>query len=359
MNLDLIELLNYRNYSHTTLEFSPYFNVLTGPNGSGKTNLLEAIHLLANGEVKRGRRDAEAIKWNETFSWIRGEVSYEDGRIVKLVVQINSNGKDFSINGKIKTLKEYIGTFSVVSIFEDDEEIISGDPDKRREFLDKFIISIEPSYYSLITRYRNVLVRRNRLLKEGTSDKRLIEALTEILLKYGGEIIRSRDRFISIYNEYLARECKRIGFSIEIDIPEFSGDIEEKVSIYRKRFEASRKKEEVIGATLVGPHRDEVVIKMDGKDSRSFASNGESRIIVFLIKLTQWELIRSLKKYKPIFVVDEFLNKLDRNNVNLILEIIEEKSPQVFLSELVDIPIGKKGIIFSIEKGEILNEKTF
>lgn len=359
MNLESIELLNYRNYSHTTINFSPYFNIFTGPNGSGKTNLLEAIYLLANGEVKRGKRDIEAVRWNESFAWVRGEVSYDDGRILKLVAEIKPDGKDFSINGKIKPLREYLGTFSVVSIFEDDEDIISGEPDKRREFLDRFIISIEPSYYSLFNRYKNVLMRRNRLLKEGASDKRLIETLTELLLRYGEEIMRSRDRFISIYNEYLARECKRIGFSIEVDIPELSGDIEQKISMYKERFEASRKKEEMVGTTLVGPHRDEVIIKMDGRDSRSFASNGESRMIIFLIKLTQWELMRSLKKYKPVFVVDEFLNKLDRNNIDLILSIIEEKSPQVFVSELTEIPVGKSGFIFSIDKGEILYEKAF
>jgi len=359
MILNMIEILSYRNYSHTINKFSPYFNIFTGPNGAGKTNLLEAIYLLSTGEVRRGKKDTEAIKWNESFTWVRGEVSYEDGRTLKLVTQIKPEGKDFSINGKITTLRQYLGTFSVVSIFGDNEDVITGDPEKRREFLDRFIISIEPSYYFLINRYRNVLVRRNKLLKEEKTDKRLIDTLTELLLKYGEEIIRVRDKSISVYNRYLREECEKVRLFVEIDIPDLYGSIEEKVSLYRERFNASRKKEEIIGTTLVGPHRDEIVIKMNGKDSRSFASNGETRMIVILLKLAQWELIRSLKKYKPVFIVDEFLSRLDENNMNLIMKIIEEKSPQVFASEITDVPIGKMGIIFSIDKGKVVYEKTF
>lgn len=360
MTLDSIEALSFRNYSNISVNFSPNFNIFIGPNGAGKTNLLEAIYLLSNGELKRGKREVEAIKWNESLTWVRGEVRYDDGRLVKLVTQIRGDGgKDFSINGKIVPLRRYLGSFYTVSIFDDDQDIITGGPERRRKFLDDFIINIDPGYYPILNNYRNILVRRNRILRSKTIDHRLLESLTELLLDYGEKVITSRYNAVSLYNRYLYNEGDRFGLEIRIEIPSLGEDVQQSIQLYRDRFNSFRKKEEIIGITLIGPHREDILIKIDNRDSRSFASNGEMQIILFLLKMAQFELIRETKGYKPVFLVDEFLSRLDDKNSGLIMDLIREKSPQVFATMLFKRHIGDRGIMFTIDNGEIIDEEAF
>ncbi|MCX7794989.1 MAG: DNA replication and repair protein RecF [bacterium] len=360
MILNSIELLSYRNYSHLILSFDPNINIFIGPNGAGKTNLLEAIYLLSSGELKRGRKDTEAISWNEPFTWIRGEVSYEDGRVLKLVTQVKDDGeKAFSVNGKITPLKRYLGSFYTISIFDNDYEIVTGSPDKRRAFLDEFVINIDPEYYFILNRYKDILIRRNRLLRTKNFDRRLLDSLTELLIELGEKIIIGRHRTISTYNRYLKREGERFGIDVKIEASYITEDIEESLKIYKERFNSSRAKEEVIGITLVGPHRDDILIKINNKDSRSFASNGEVQVILFLLKIAQLELIRELKGYKPVLLIDEFLNRLDERNIKTILSAIEEKSPQLFVSMISKKEIGVHGTIFSIDRGDVIDEESF
>ncbi len=359
MILDSLELLSYRNYSHILLRFNPHLNMLVGPNGAGKTNLLEAIYLLSTGELRRGKRDTDAIKWNESFTWIRGEVYYDDGRTSKLVTQIRIEGeKAFSINGKIVPLKRYLGAFYVVSIFDDDKEIITGGPDKRRDFLDDFVTNIDPEYHFILDRYRNVLIRRNRILRTKDIDRRLLDSLTELLIELGEKIMRGRYSAISIYNRYLEREGDRFGISVKIESSYLTGNIDESIKIYKERFNSSRTKEEALGLTIVGPHREDILIKVNGRDSRSFASNGEIQIILFLLKITQLEVIREIKGYKPVFIIDEFLNRLDSRNSRIIIDVIAEKSPQLFVSMISKREIGIQGTVFNIDGGEVINEET-
>ncbi len=360
MILNSIELLSYRNYSHLLLNFDPNINIFIGPNGAGKTNLLEAIYLLSNGELKRGKKDSEAVKWGEPFTWVRGEVYCEDGKILKLVTQVKVNGeKAFSINGKIVPLKRYLGSFYTVSIFDGDNEIITGSPDRRRTFLDEFAVNIDSGYYFTLNRYKDILIRRNRVLRDKNFDRKLLDSLTQILIELGESIIIGRHKTISIYNEYLKREGKRFSIDVKIESPSMTEDIEESLSIYRERFNSSRDKEEAVGLTLVGPHRDDVVIKINGRDSRSFASNGEVQVIIFLLKIAQLELIKELKGYKPVLLIDEFLNRLDERNSKIILSAIEEKSPQLFASMISIRDIGRRGLIFSIDGGDVIDEESF
>ena len=360
MILDSIELLSFRNFSHLLANFNPNFNIFIGPNGAGKTNLLEAIYLLSNGELKRGKREVEAIKWNDPFTWIRGEVEYEDGRLMKLVTQIRiEGGKDFSINGKIVSLRRYLGSFPTVSIFDDDQDIITGGPDRRRKFLDDFVISIDPEYYSILNSYKGILTRRNKVLRTKNTDKKLLEALTELLLDYGEKIIASRYNAVSVYNRYLDREGKKFSLEIRVEIPSFKEDIQKSIQFYRDRFNLFRRKEETIGITLIGPHREDIIIRINGKDSRSFASNGEIQIILFLLKVAQFEIIRETKGYKPVFLIDEFLGRLDDKNSRFIMDLIEEKSPQIFTTMLFKRVVGKSGSIFTIDNGEIIDEEAF
>lgn len=360
MMLDSIEALSFRNYSDLSINFSPNFNIFVGPNGAGKTNLLEAIYLLSNGELRRGRRETEAIRWNESLTWVRGEVRYEDGRLVRLVTQIRRDGgKDFSINGRIVPLRRYLGSFYTVSIFDDDQGIITRGPEERRKFLDDFIISIEPGYYSILNNYKNILIRRNRMLRSKSVDNKLLDSLTDLLLDYGEKVITSRYNVVSLYNRYLYREGSRFGLEIEIEIPSLGEDIQQSIQLYRDRFDSFRKKEEIVGVTLVGPHRDNISIKINNRDSRSFASNGEIQIILFLLKIAQFELIRETKGYKPVFLIDEFLSGLDDKNSSLIMDLIKERSPQVFATMIFKRYIEDRGIIFTIEDGKIVNEEAF
>lgn len=360
MILNGIELLSYRNYAHLLLKFDPNINIFIGPNGAGKTNLLEAIYLLSNGELKRGKKDSEAVKWDEPFTWVRGEVSCEDGKILKLVTQIKVDGeKAFSINGKIVPLKRYLGSFYTVSIFDSDYEIVTGSPDKRRHFLDEFAINIDSEYYFILNKYKDILIRRNRILRTNNFDRRLLDSLTQLLIDLGEKIIMGRHKTISIYNEYLKREGNRFNMDVKIESSFMVEDVEESLQIYKERFNSSRDKEEAIGLTLVGPHRDDIVIKINGRDSRSFASNGEVQVIIFLLKIAQLELIRELKGYKPVLLIDEFLNRLDERNGKIILSTIEEKSPQLFASMISRRDIGRHGLIFSIDRGDVIDEESF
>jgi DNA replication and repair protein RecF len=327
MHLQDLCLRHYRNYIDFSAGFSPTLNILVGPNAQGKTNLLEAVGLLATTKSLRGSRDQDLIQFDAEFGVVSGDVQRERRPDVTLEVTFARNQpKHVRINGVRQTrLIDFIGEFNAVSFSGADIEVVRGEPSLRRRFLDLEISQIAPGYVYALAHYRRVLEQRNRLLKalrDGGSRGQLADSLAawdEQLLDYGVVMVQRRRQFAR-HLETLARPVharlteagEELGLAYECSFPLPEGD---EIGELRAAFEAALKQvrpEELRrGISLIGPQRDDLHFQINGRDVRTFGSQGQQRTAALSARLAEIELIREQVEEPPVCLLDDVLSELD------------------------------------------------
>jgi len=359
--LESIEALNFRNLAGS-LNPSEKLNILVGENGQGKTNWLEAVNLIASTRSFRTGRLQETIRFNESSALVRGSVRESPAITRSLQISIEGNTKALFVNEKKETTARYLGQLHAVVFNADALEIIRGQPDARRRFLDEGIISLHPPFVQTFSDYNRIIRQKNSLLQLARDQEYPLEKTLESLAPWNDQLAplaarihRGRVRFVERLNETLQR---RLFGSEEICIRYLSsleghGDLSNYEPLIEERLKLRVQAELVAGHALIGTHRDDLEIVLDGHDIRKFGSAGQQRSALLLLQLANIEVYRSTRGDYPLFLLDDIDAELDYQRIGQLLQFLDDKtqnfvttSKQNFVQEF-----GRSASVFAVNHG--------
>jgi DNA replication and repair protein RecF len=346
MLLEALRLRHFRNLSAVDLEPHPRFNILHGENGQGKTNLLEAVYLLSAVKSFRPQTNKDLIEWGCDQAVLEARVDRGGSeRIVKL--EVSERGKKVYLNGSpVRQLADFFGTVNIVMFGPEDIVILKGSPSERRRFIDRAIFNARPAYATEHQHYEDVLQQRNSLLKEPTMDESLLSVYDEQLVEYGADVISRRLTFLEHFKPVLNRVFKQIfreSFEAEVaydmkwaDHEIDAESLESKADIERvlqDGLERTREEERHRGYTLIGPHRDDLGTTLNGRDVKTYASQGQHRAFVLAMKIAEITYLEERYHFAPILLLDDVSSELDRQRNRHLFDFLRSREDgQVFIT---------------------------
>ncbi|MDI3327741.1 MAG: DNA replication/repair protein RecF [Alicyclobacillaceae bacterium] len=321
MFLESIALRRFRNYGELDLSTDAPVNVFIGENAQGKTNLLEAIAVLALTKSHRTHRSLDMIQWGSDEAAVSGVVRRRSNRVA-LSLRLTSRGKQAWVGGvERRRISDYVGHLNVVLFTPEDLQLIKGGPSVRRRFLDMEIGQVSPVYLHDLQQYLRILAQRNHLLRQSSGRRdpaleRSLEVWDEQLVFYAGRIVLRRHRFVQTLERYARQIHEQISGGREElslayeSVPE-PWTPETLEDALRRHLAARRATDLLRGSTTVGPHRDEVQILINGRPAGTFGSQGQQRTAALALKLAEIELIREEVGEYPVLLLDDVLSELD------------------------------------------------
>ncbi|OGM25715.1 hypothetical protein A2962_04065 [Candidatus Woesebacteria bacterium RIFCSPLOWO2_01_FULL_39_61] len=337
MRINKIRLSNFRNFKAQILEFSEKIIVIVGPNASGKTNIIEAIFLLSTGKSFHARVEEEMVHYEEEIGRVKGSVVEADKERVgtnleviltrgEITVGVSPKKteriarKKLVVNGVARRLVDFAGRFKVVLFGPWDMSIVTGPPTLRRNFLDTVLSQVDREYRRASLSYEKGLRQRNRLLfrirEEGLSRSQLL-FWDQLLIKNGNYLTQRREDFIGFANK--RPSLNNQVFNIEYD----------KSIISQTRLEQYKDEEVAAATTLVGPHRDDFIFKIQNPNSKfqkerelsRYGSRGEQRMGILWLKIAELSFIESESEDKPTLLLDDIFSELDHEHRKIVLDV--------------------------------------
>ena len=312
MELKRLQLRNHRNYAHLDLVPGAGVNIFIGANGQGKTNLLEAVAMLALSSSPRARRELELVGPVGPAARIDARVEAHGRSLeVSIVLQVEGDRarRTIEVDGVRRRGVDLPGHFRVTLFWPDDLGLVKAGPELRRRFLNQMLVQVEPGYARALAALRRVLEQRNSLLKRiaaGDESAGALDVWNEGLVTYGTEIATARARAVDELRPAAARSHAEIadGETLEITYAgppdDFAGAVQKSLGDDLRR-----------GATTVGPHHDDLSISLGGREARSYASQGQQRTAVVSLKLAEAELVTRRTGERPLLLLDDVLSELD------------------------------------------------
>lgn len=368
MHIEQLQLKHFRNYESLDISFADKVNVIIGENAQGKTNLMEAIHLLAFTKSHRTSKERELIQWDTDFAKIEGRL-LKRNRSFPLEVIISSKGKKAKLNRiEQRRLSDYIGTLNVVMFAPEDLSLVKGPPQIRRRFIDMELGQIQPRYIYHLAQYQRILRQRNHLLKQlqrrRSDDKTMLHVLTEQLLEHAATILERRFLFLELLRKWaipihfeISRglEQLEIRYAPTIEVLE-DANAEKIEMMYLQKFHELEEKEIERGTTLVGPHRDDLLFFVNQKNVQTYGSQGQQRTTALSLKLAEIELIHNEVGEYPVLLLDDVLSELDDYRQSHLLDTIQGKV-QTFVSTTsvdgIDHETLKQAELYRVRDGKI------
>ena len=355
MKINNVKLTNFRNYSNSIIQFSDGVNFILGKNAQGKTNLLESIYLCAISKSPRTTKEKQMIKFDEPYAKVLLDFNTIGGNKNIEIILSNQNKKIIKINNiPIVKLTQLIGELNVVYFSPDELKLVKETPEDRRKFLDISISQFDKQYMFDLIRYEKILKQRNCVLKSNISNNNKIEQLniwTPQLILIAEKKIKKRILFIENLKKYSKLIYNSIILGEKLDIS-YSFEEKENISILddlNNQFNLNLKKELEMQHTLIGPHRDDIIFKINNLDCRYFASQGQQRTVALTLKLALMEIIKDEVKEYPVLLLDDVLSELDNNRQSRLLGIV--KNYQTIIS-CADINLNLDGNKIYIEQGQ-------
>ena len=357
MKITKLCLNNFRNYTNTTVEFDDGVNFVVGKNAQGKTNLLESLYLISVGKSPKNSKEKQLIKFEQDKAKIEVDFKTNAGNKTITMFLDKANKKAIKITRlNILKLTELVGILSVVYFSPDEMKLIKEVPEDRRNFLDVSISQFDKPYLYNLLRYDKVLKQRNAILKSLNSNQTKIEQLklfTPQLIDIAEKIIEKRIEFIEKLKFFAKNIHKLITIDESLDIS-YSYQKQENLSIkqdLQNQFDKALNKELELGYTCVGPHRDDMIFKINNLDCRQFASQGQQRTVALVVKLSLMEVIKQEIGEYPVLLLDDVLSELDDDRQNRLLNLTKEYQtlitctalPRInFKANIIEIKNGSK-----------------
>lgn len=377
-----LTLTNFRNYRSQSIEAGAGAVLLLGENAQGKTNLLEAVFLLATGKADRADGDADYIGWYsrdeaQPFAQISGTAVRASDEVTVELTVVGKEGargltasKRFKVNGVARRGTDAAGQITAVLFTTDDMDLVRGSPGGRRRYLDAMLSQVDRAYGRAVSKYGKVVTQRNALLKriqEGNAKRDELDYWDEEMSREATVIAQTRAVALAELSAHASEGHARLSGEREaFDLaysPRFaeewtaerlaSADAEEAEAALVEKLTANRSRDIAAGNTLSGPHRDDLTMTLGGEPAASFASRGQQRTAALAMRLAETRLLQSRSGERPILLLDDVLSELDAARRETVLAAIE--ADQVWITspdpERFDAGFRASATVFSIADG--------
>lgn len=335
MIVNKLIIKNYRNFKEAEAELNDSLNIFVGDNGQGKTNLMESIYVASIGRTFRLNSENELINFHENKSNIEIHLVKNNYNIKIEIILEKNKKKIVLINGvKLEKTSEMIGILNNVIFTPDDMKIIKGSPNERRKFINIDISQIKPKYKYLLNKYKKITTERNLILKNYYTkyeNKDIISIWNDYLVNIGTEIILYRNEYINNLKKYAIDIYSNISGNKEKFDINYSSNVgyiddlnrDEIKKIFYEKINNNFNTELIRGSSMFGPHKDDLIIKIDGKECKNFGSQGQQRSAILALKLAEIEIIKDEVGEYPILLLDDVLSELDNKRKNYLIEHIK------------------------------------
>ncbi|HEX8426919.1 DNA replication/repair protein RecF [Hymenobacter sp.] len=348
MILENLHLLFFKNYSEANLRLSPRINCFVGDNGSGKTNLLDAIHYLSLTKSAFTTADIQSIKQDEEFFVVKGRfqqsadsaASPESPPATEVIqVSLRAGQKKAVTHDKqpYERISDHIGRYPAVLISPYDTDLIRQGSEERRKYFDSLISQLDHEYLELLIAYNHILRQRNSLLKlaaerQGGYDREYLLILDEQLVSAGQKIMEARQQFLREFTPVFQRHYQQLADSREVVTLDYKTQLLE--ADFNKLLRLNERKDLTLQRTTVGPHKDDFVFLMDDLPVKSYGSQGQQKSYVIALKLAQFEILAARKQHKPLLLLDDIFDRLDEKRITRLLQLVADHTfGQVFLTD--------------------------
>lgn len=359
MHITHLSLQDFRSYKVLELPLKTKQSIFIGDNGEGKTNIIEAIMYLSLLSSHRVSQDTPLIKLGAERAYIRAKVLQDDrSQLIELEINNNKANRAKVNQNPVRSQKEILGITQAIAFSPEDLDLVRGDPNERRAFIDQLLIQRNPRMSGVITDYERALKQRNALLKSRAPIQSL-EPWDEHLTKFGAELIASRielietlqPHFIAAYKNLA--EKKLAGIAYKSNINQLSNDRDSNQNLLISKILEVRDQERERGITLVGPHRDDVLLSLGEHQVKGYASHGESWSIALALRLASFQLLKE-EGNQPILILDDVFSELDEARREKLVQLAEE-AEQTFITVAVesDLPKNLNGARYFVKSGMV------
>ena len=362
MVIKSVDLCNYRNYDYLNMNFDDHVNIIYGDNAQGKTNILEALYVCATSRSHRSSKDKDIIEFDRDEAHIKVAV-VKNGSNYRIDMHLKKNKhKGIAVNGiPIQKAVELFGIINIIFFSPEDLDIIKDGPSERRRFMDMELSQLDKIYLSNLVNYNKVIVQRNKLLKDlnyNSSRECLynLDVWDMQLNNFGSSIIERRKIFIKQINEIIKDIHGKLTGNVEIleiiyDPCVESSELESKVK-------ESRNRDINMKCTNVGPHKDDLIFLVNGKDVRKYGSQGQQRTVALSLKLAEIQLVKQIIHDTPVLLLDDVLSELDSNRQNFLLDSIGDIQTIVTCTGLEEFINNRVSVnkVFKVVNGTITSE---
>lgn len=368
MRIEKIKLFNYRNFEEEEIFLNPEVNVIRGKNAQGKTNFLEAIYLFSKGKSYRPAGDKELIRFGSDYFSLDMDFISEDFHY-HAFMKVNKEGKkEISFNSiplkKNSLLSEY---FKTVLFCPEEIEIIKGEKELRRNFLDDSISVLRPNYVKILRDYNKCLKQKNTLLKKGGIKEisSMLDIWNQRLTEYGARLFMYRGSFISLLEKYSCekmeeltggKEKLKIKYVPSVPLRDIK-DVEKIKNDFKEKTERLKNAEIEKCQALTGPHRDDVEFLINGKNVKLYGSQGQQRSLILCLKLAMTEIIKDRTGTFPVLLLDDIMSELDKKRQSYLTEKIKGKQTVITCTGTSGLRKSKRVSFFTAEKGKIKREE--
>jgi len=334
VHLAHLRLRDFRNYPRLDADIAPGFHLLLGDNAQGKTNILEAVYLMATLRSFRGVGGAQMIRHGQKGYFVGGNVVGQGEHEIKIYWSVRE--RKLALDGQpVKKLTDYLGVLRTVVFCTEDLQLVKGAARARRRFLDLLLAQTQPGYLPLLQRYMRAVRARNALLKHsrlGGTDEAALDSFSQELVKLGDEIIRARRELAPKFSPLARLAYRRISSDAEELRIEYQPSVKKDFAV---ELAQSRAREQTYRSMLVGPHRDDLQLLLNEKSAAQFGSEGQKRTLAIALKMAQAEYLAGIHGSPPVLLIDDVMGELDEKRRGGFLPLLEharKAGGQVFMT---------------------------
>lgn len=359
MHLAHLRLRDFRNYGRFDVDFSPGFHLLIGRNAQGKTNILEAIYLLATLRSFRGVSGQHIVRHGQKGYFVGARIVGQGEHDVKLYWSAQERQLTLD-NQPVRKLSDYWGSLRAVVFCAEDLQLLKGPASRRRRYLDLLLAQTDPPYLGVLQRYMRTLRSRNALLKRRPLDPIALESFAGELVPLGNRLIEARRALLPRIAPLARLAYGRIAQAQEELRLEYQPAVKNDFAV---ELAQSSAREQALRTTVIGPHRDDLQMSVDDRSAAQFASEGQKRSIVIALKMAQAEYLAGVHGVPPILLIDDIMGELDvhrRAGFLPLLERVQHARSQVFMTvteENWPVELGRDLIRWEVSGGQLIRSK--